>query len=190
MKENLIGFEANFLINKYTLESKMIEPEKLLDLIKNRRTIRCFKAEMIPEEEIKMILKAGQWAPSASNRQPWKFIVIKKKELIDKLAETAIYGKFLREAPVLIAIVGQVHENPNWYIQDTTLASMNMMLMAWSLDIGTCWLGSIDRERAKEKIGIKKDNFLLTILPFGYLREDIPEPPPRKDLKEITEFIE
>jgi len=169
---------------------EMLEPEKLLEFIKNRRTIRCFKDEMIPEEEIRMILQAGQWAPSASNRQAWEFIVIKNQELIKKLAGIAIYGEFVREAPVLIAIIGLVHENPNWYIQDTTLASMNMMLMAWSLGIGTCWLGSMDREKAKEILDIKKDNFLLTILPFGYLRRDVPKPPPRKDLKEITEFIE
>ncbi|TXT65567.1 MAG: putative NAD(P)H nitroreductase YodC [Promethearchaeota archaeon] len=168
---------------------KMIKPEELLKFIKDRRTIRCFKDEMIPEEEIEMILEAGQWAPSASNRQAWKFIVIKNKEMIEELSKIAIYGKFVREAPVAIAIVGEVHENPNWYIQDTTLASMNMMLEAWSLGIGTCWLGSMDREKAKQIIGIEKDNFLLTILPFGYLRRDEPKPPPRKDLDEITEYI-
>jgi nitroreductase len=167
----------------------MIEPEELLKFIKDRRTIRCFKDEMIPEEKIKMILEAGQWAPSASNRQAWKFVVIKNKEMIDELSKTAIYGKFIREAPVVVAIIGEVHENPNWYIQDTTLASMNMMLEAWSLGIGTCWLGSMDREKAKEIIGIKKDEYLLTILPFGYLSKDVPKPPQRKDLDEITEYI-
>lgn len=167
-----------------------MEPKKLLHFIKNRRTIRCFKDEMISDKELNMILEAGQWAPSASNRQAWKFIVIKNKDVIEKLSEVAIYGKFVREAPVAIAIVGETHENPNWYIQDTTLASMNMMLMAWSLNIGTCWLGSMDREKAKEILRIQKDNFLLTILPFGYLRREVPETPPRKELDEITEIID
>lgn len=169
---------------------KLVEPEEFLKIIKERRTIRCFRDEIISDKELNMILKAGQWAPSASNRQAWKFIIIKNKEIINKLAKVAIYGKFVREAPVVVAIVGLVHDNPNWYIQDTSLASMNMMLMAWVLNIGTCWIGSMDREKAKEIIGIDKDDFLLTILPFGYLRKKVPNPPPRKDLDEITEVIE
>jgi nitroreductase len=168
----------------------MIDPELFLEFLKSRRSIRCFKDEMISKDVIKMILEAGRWTPSASNRQAWRFIVIKNKEMIKKLSETAIYGKFIREAPVLVAIIGKVHENPNWYVQDTSLASMQMMLMAWSLNIGTCWIGSMDREKAKEIIGIKKDDFLLTILPFGYLREKIPNPPPRKDFDQIIEWIE
>jgi nitroreductase len=169
---------------------KLIEPEEFLKILKERRTIRCFKDEMISEKELNMILEAGKWAPSASNRQAWKFIVIKNKEIINKLAKVAIYGKFVREAPVVIAIVGFVHDNPNWYIQDTSLASMNMMLMAWVLKIGTCWIGSMDREKAKEIIGINKHDFLLTILPFGYLTKKVPNPPPKKDLDEIKEVIE
>jgi nitroreductase len=168
----------------------MIDPKEVLNLLKERRSIRCFSDKKIPDNELKMILEAGRWAPSASNRQAWKFIVIKNKKLIDKLAKTAIYGKFVKEAPLLIAIVGFVHENPNWYVQDTTLASMNMMLMAWALDIGTCWIGSMDRDKAKEMLGIDEDDFLLTILPFGYLSKPVPEPTYRKDLDEITEFIE
>ncbi|MGV9197672.1 MAG: nitroreductase family protein [Promethearchaeia archaeon] len=168
----------------------MVDPQELLSLIKERRSIRSFSEKMIPDEDLDMILEAGRWAPSASNRQAWKFIVIKKRELIEQLAKTAIYGKFVKEAPVLIAIVGFVHENPNWYVQDTTLASMNMMLTAWSLNIGTCWIGSMDRDKAKDLLGIKPDNFLLTILPFGYLSKPIPEPTYRKEINEITEIIE
>jgi nitroreductase len=168
----------------------MVKPQELLDLIKERRSIRCFSEKSIPDEEINLILQAGRWTPSASNRQAWKFIVVKKEALKEKLAKTAIYGKFVREAPLLIAIVGYVHENPNWYIQDTSLASMNMMLMAWSLNIGTCWIGSMDRDKAKKMLGIDEDDYLLTILPFGYLSKPVPEPTYRKELDEITEIIE
>ncbi|MEJ2248147.1 MAG: nitroreductase family protein [Candidatus Lokiarchaeota archaeon] len=168
----------------------MIEPKEFLDFLKSRRSIRCFSNEMLKKEEIEMILEAARSTPSASNRQAWKFIVITDRDTINKLSKQAIYGKFIREAPVLIAIVGDIHENPNWYVQDTSLASMQMMLMAWSLNIGTCWIGSMDRERAKEIIGIIPDNFLLTILPFGHLRKKVPNPTPRKNLEEITDWIE
>ncbi|TFF98411.1 MAG: hypothetical protein EU541_06880 [Promethearchaeota archaeon] len=170
--------------------SEMIEPKKFLEFLKDRRTIRCFKDEMISDKEIQMILEAGQWAPSSSNRQAWEFIVVKNKKMIKELSNTAIYGKFVREAPILIAIIGFVHDNPNWYIQDTSVASMNMMLMAWALGIGTCWIGSMDRTEAKEILGVHQDNFLLTILPFGYLRKEKPSPPGRKSLDDITKVIE
>jgi nitroreductase len=167
----------------------MIDPKEFLDFIKSRRSIRSFVSTDIPDNQIKMILEAGQWAPSASNRQAWKFIVIKKKELIKDLAKIANYGKFASEAPVVIAIVGFAGKNPKWYVQDTSIASMNMMLMAWSLNIGTCWIGSLNREKAKELLGLSKEDFLLTILPFGYIKGNIPNPTPRKELNKIVKEI-
>lgn len=167
----------------------MIDPEVFLRFIKNRRSIRSFQNQDISEKEIEMILEAGRWAPSASNRQAWKFIVIKKKELIKDLAKLAKYGKFVAEAPLVIAMVGFAGRNPKWYIQDTSLASMNMILMSWSLNIGTCWIGSLNREKAKELLGIPKEDFLLTILPFGYIKGNIPNPTSRKELNKITKEI-
>ena len=128
----------------------MIKPEDFLDFIKARRTIRNFQDKIISNKEIEMILEAGRWTPSASNRQPWEFIVIKNQEILKKISKTGIYGAPLRKAPLGIAIVGKKLENPNWYIQDTSLVSMNMMLMAWTLNIGMCWIGSMDRDSAKE----------------------------------------
>jgi nitroreductase len=128
----------------------MINPEEFLKFLKSRRSIRNFLDKMIADKDLEMILEAGRWTPSASNKQPWEFIIIKNKEFLKEISELAIYSKFMKRAPVAIAIVGKIKENPNWYVQDTTLVSMNMMLMAWSLGIGTCWIGSMDREKAKE----------------------------------------
>lgn len=168
----------------------MINPKNLLDFLKERRSIRNFKDTPIPDEEIEMILEAGRVSPSASNIQPWEFIIIKNKEIISRLASIAPYGRFISQAPVVIAIVGKIDENPRWYIQDTSLVSMNMMLMAWALGIGTCWIGSIDREKAKTILGIAGYDFLLTVLPMGYIRGEIPRPPPRKDMAKIKRIIE
>lgn len=167
----------------------MIKPEDFLDFIKARRTIRNFQDKIISNKEIEMILEAGRWTPSASNRQPWEFIVIKNQEILKKISKTGIYGAPLRKAPLGIAIVGKKLENPNWYIQDTSLVSMNMMLMAWTLNIGMCWIGSMDRDYAKELLGLGKDDFLLTILATGYIKGKIPKPTLRKDLDEITKDL-
>jgi nitroreductase len=168
----------------------MIDPEKLLEFLKERRSIRLFHDKPIKEKELKMILEAARWAPSASNRQPWEFIVIKNKEILVKLAKNMSYGKFMKEVPVAIAIVAKIKTSPKWYLIDTSLVSMNMMLMAWSLGIGTCWIGAMNREKAKEIIGLGANDHLLTVLPFGYIKDKIPEPTPRKALSKIVKYIE
>jgi len=167
----------------------MWHPEEFLEFLKGRRSTRSFQKENIKEEHLKMILEAGRWTPSASNRQPWEFIVIKDKTILQKISETAIYGKFFKQAPLAIAIVGKPSESPNWYHVDTSLVSMQMMLMAWALDIGSCWIGSMDREKVKSLIGIATEDYLLTILPFGYIKGNIPNPTLRKSLNQITSEI-
>ena len=167
----------------------MLDPEEFLEFLKGRRSIRAFQKEEIKEEHLKMILEAGRWTPSASNRQPWEFIIIKDKEILQKVSETAIYGKFFKRAPLAIAIVGKPSQSPNWYKIDTSLVSMQMMLMAWALDIGSCWIGSMDREKAKNLLGISKDDYLLTILPFGYIKGNIPKRILRKSLEQIMNEI-
>ena len=167
----------------------MIDPDVLLDFIKERRSIRAFQDKQIPEKEIEMILEAGRWAPSASNRQPWEFIVIKNRDILKKIARVTGYGWFIGEASFAVAIVGKPRISQNWYVVDTSLVSMNMMLMAWSLGIGTCWIGSMNKERAKEILVLGRKDYLLTVLPFGYIQGAIPDPTTRNPLRKIIKEI-
>jgi len=167
----------------------MINPEEFLAFLKERRSIRSYLNKPIPEKEIEMILEAGRWTPSASNKQPWEFLVIKNKELLRSISKKAFYGLHIKRAPVAIAIVGKIKENPNYYIQDTSFVSMSMMLMAWSLGIGTCWIGALERDVVKEMLGLDESDYLLTILPMGYIKGAIPKPPLRKSLSQITREI-
>jgi len=154
-----------------------------------RRSIRSFQDKSITEKELGMILEAGRWTPSASHRQPWEFIVIKNNEILEKISKNAFYGKFIKEAPVAIAIVGKIKTSSKWYLIDTSLVSMNMMLMAWTLGIGSCWIGAMNREKVKNLLGLKETDHLLTILPFGYIKGSIPEPKPRKPLNKIVKNV-
>jgi nitroreductase len=167
----------------------LIESEKFLKFLKERRTIRSFQDKEIPDEKINMILEAGRFSPSASNRQPWNFIVIKNKEILEQISKAAYYGKFIKTAPIAIAIVGKMNQSPKWYVIDTSLVSMSMMLMAWSLNIGTCWIGALNREKAKQILGLGKNDYLLTVLPMGYIQGNIPNPTPRKSLEKIKKEI-
>jgi len=167
----------------------MIKPEEFLAFLKERRSIRTYLDKAISDKEVEMILEAARWTPSASNKQPWEFIVIKNKEILREISKKAFYGKHIKRAPLAIAIVGKIKENPNYYIQDTSLVSMNMMLMAWSLGIGTCWIGALKREAVKELLGLEEDDYLLTILPMGYIKGNIPKPTLRKDLDQLKKEI-
>ncbi len=167
----------------------MIDPEVFLKFLKGRRSIRSFQDKSITEKELGMILEAGRWTPSASHRQPWEFIVIKNNEILEKISKNAFYGKFIKEAPVAIAIVGKIKTSSKWYLIDTSLVSMNMMLMAWTLGIGSCWIGAMNREKVKNLLGLKETDHLLTILPFGYIKGSIPEPKPRKPLNKIVKNV-
>ncbi|MFX1364465.1 MAG: nitroreductase family protein [Promethearchaeota archaeon] len=168
----------------------MIDPEIFLRFLKSRRSIRSFQDKPVKENELNMILEAGRWSPSASNRQPWEFIIIRNKETLEKLSKMSFYGKFMKGVPLVIAIVGKTKTSPKWYIIDTSLVTMNMMLMAWALGIGTCWIGAMNREKAKEIIGLGENDYLLTVLPFGYIEGKIPDPTSRKSLKNIIRWIE
>ncbi len=167
----------------------MINPEEFLAFLKERRSIRIYLDKLISNDEVEMILEAGRWSPSASNKQPWEFLVIKNKEVLKEISKKAFYGKHIKEAPLAIAIVGKIKENPNYYIQDTSLVSMNMMLMAWSLGIGTCWTGALKRDVVKEMLGLAENDYLLTILPMGYIKGNIPKPSLRKSLNQISREV-
>jgi len=167
----------------------MIKPEDFLAFLKDRRSIRSYLDKKISDKEVEMILEAGRWTPSASNKQPWEFLVIRNKEILREISKKAFYGRHIKRAPLAIAIVGKIKVNPNYYIQDTSLASMNMMLMAWSLGIGTCWTGALKRDAVKELLGLEENDYLLTILPMGYIKGNIPKPTLRKGLDQLKKEI-
>ncbi len=166
-----------------------MNPEDLLELMKERRSVRKFKPEPPTDEEINTILEAARWTQSASNRQPWRFIVIKNKETIEKLQSAARFGGFVSQAPLVIAIIGDKKRSPNWYVHDTSMVAHQMCLMAWSMGIGTCWIGSMDRDKAALVLELGKNEHVTTILPFGYFYSK-PSPTSRKDLKNMITTIE
>nr|MDO8118968.1 nitroreductase family protein [Candidatus Sigynarchaeota archaeon] len=164
-----------------------MEPTQLLDLMKARRSIRKFKPDPVSDDALHTILEAARWCQSASNKQPWRFIVVKNKDLIMKLTTHATYGSFLAQAPVSIAIVADTASK--WYLHDTCMASHQVCLMAWALGLGTCWIGSLDRDKAGATLGLKKHEFLTTILPIGYPNES-PVPTGRRKLESMVTTIE
>ena len=189
---------------------KSLQSDELLSLIKNRRSIRGFLKTPIPEEKINLILEAGRWAPSAENSQPWRFLVIKNREVIKEIAKTGLGGLVLKRAPVLIGVVSDLEpseiengistyagdpEKLNSIILMTThlccgLAIMNMLLMIHSLGIGACCVGAIDREFAKQVLWLKETEFLEILISVGYIKINVSKPTLRNELKDITRYID
>jgi nitroreductase len=164
--------------------------DKDIRLLKERRSIRSYDSRPIDDEILTKILDTARWCWSAVNRQPWRFYVIRNKELISKVAKECTTGPFATEAPVLVALVGDVNAQPNWYIQDLSFVSLQLALAAWTFGIGTCFIGDINREKVKELLNLKERDYLLTVLPLGYPYGGIPEPRPRKSLEEIVEYLD
>ena len=136
--------------------------------IRNRRTVREFKQEPIPEEVIHKILQAGRWAPSSSNSQPWHFVVVQDPITLKRLGEIATQGPFVANAPVVIVIAMENAPRPQL---DAGRAIQQMELVAWSEGLGTCFVGVRQEEQqraVKDLLGIPAELELITIMPYGY----------------------
>jgi nitroreductase len=164
--------------------------DKDIKLLKERRSIRRYDSRPIEKNILTQIFEITRWCWSAVNRQPWKFYVIRNEELISKVAKECTTGTFAAEAPVLVALVGDVDAQPNWYVHDLSFVSLQLALAAWTFGIGTCFIGNINRDKVKELLNLKENDYLLTVLPLGYPYGDIPEARPRKSLDDLVEYFD
>jgi nitroreductase len=168
-----------------------VQPDALLALLKARRSIRRYKPDPVPEELVTQLLEAGRWAPSASNRQPWRFVVVRDQAVRKAVAQHAAYY-FVRwvhveEAPLLIALCGDAG-NPvyrTFLHEDVGLAGAQIMLQAHALGLGTCWIGGLDRPAIAGILRVPADVEVVGLLTVGFPAED-PEPPGRKLLSELV----
>jgi nitroreductase len=165
---------------------------EVLKTIKNRRTIRRFNPNPIDEEMLQVILEAGRWAPSFSNLQPWKFIVIKEqglKNALDKAARESVLHLGINEAPVVILVCVDRRIDPLHAIEAGAAATQNMTLAAYSLGLGAGWIGiwGTEAEASIQKIFKFPETLrIVSLLPVGIPAES-PEGH-RKPIEEISQF--
>lgn len=157
---------------------------EVLEAIKTRRSIRKYKKDPVPQEKLEKILDAGRWAPSASNLQPWKFIVLSDFEVKERVAKLLAWGRFLAEAPMGIAVVADPGASSH-PVEDGSIAAYSMLLAAHAVGLGGCWLNpSASEEEVKEILGIPKEHRLISVISIGYPAEA--PSMTRKELKAIT----
>ena len=160
----------------------------LLDVVLSRRSIRKYKTREVPQETVEKILEAGRYAPSADNEQPWHFIVVTEPEVKRKLS-TGRWNSFIRDSAFTVvgcAYVGDDYSR-KWSTIDTTIALQNMVIAAWSLGIGSCWIGDFVEAEVKSMLHVPEDWRIISLISFGYPNET-PSDSPRKPLKEIISY--
>lgn len=163
----------------------------VFEAIRNRCSVRQFKPEVISDEILRKILEAARWAPSPFNTQPWEFIIIKDKETLKAISKFARYSGYLAAAPMAIAvIVPPVNEKFSWTESTgepkfaASMAVQCMLLAAWDLGVGTCWV-SIESDKVREILEIPRTHFVLTVIPVGY-----PEIMPPKHEENLRKKLE
>jgi nitroreductase len=137
----------------------------VLECVRARIETREFTPDPVPEDVIQKILEAGRWSPSQRNRQPWHFIVVQNHETLKQLGALAPSGSYIADAPLAIVVVTDGARVP---FIDGTRAISSMQLVAWEEGVGSCWVGSVEREGVKRLLSIPDACELITVLPFGY----------------------
>ena len=160
----------------------------VFEAIKTRRSVRKYKPEPIPEEHLWTILEAARLAPSAGNRQPWRFIVVRDRETIKKLAEIASEQLWIADAGAVIAALCMDKNDPavyeRWVERDVMTAVEHMVLTAWELGYGTCWVGAFKQKDVKDLLGVPDPMFVINLLPIG-VPDHTPDARARKPFEEI-----
>jgi len=149
----------------------------MLELIKRRRSIRKYTDEPVSDADIKALLEAAMAAPSASNLQPWEFIVVREEGLRRKLAETHPWSRMCADAPVVFVICGDERRSDHW-VEDTSAATENLLLAATGLGLGAVWVAIYPRphreEHVRNLLGIPPELRILCLVPVGHPAESKP----------------
>ena len=145
-----------------------------LELAEKRRSVRAYKPDEVPEELVQTVLEAGRLAPSACNKQPWRFIVVRSET--GRRALGAAYAReWFWKAPVVIAVCilpkeawTRSYDGQNYAMVDGTLAMDHMTLAAAELGLGTCWIGAFDPAAVREILGLPDGVEVVGMTPLGF----------------------
>ena len=170
---------------------------EISEAIKGRKSIRAFKTQEVPKETVERLVDAARHAPSAGNIQPWDFVIVRKREIKNKLAQAA-HQAFIEEAPVVIVVCADENRSSIRYgfrgvtlycIQDTAAATQNLLLTAYSLGLGACWIGACDENEARKALNAPIGVRTVAMIPIGYPNKT-PSQRSRKPLSQIIHYEE
>jgi nitroreductase len=145
----------------------------VMDAIKTRKSVRAYMDRPVEEDKLSVILEAGRLAPSASNRQEWRFVIVRETETRKKIAQAAGNQEFIAEAAVVIVACAETDERVMMcgqacYPIDVAIALDHITLAAVELGLGTCWIGHFDEAEVKKILGIPDAIHVVELMPLGY----------------------
>lgn len=156
----------------------------LLTAIRTRRSVREFRDDPVPEEVLRGLLDAANWAPSAGNLQSRDFIVVRERATREALARAALDQEFVAEAPVVVVVCGNAKRVSGRYgargrelymIQDAAAATQNLLLAAHEAGLGAVWVGAFDESATAAILSLPAHVRPLALVPLGP-PEESPEP--------------
>ncbi|MEM0199519.1 MAG: nitroreductase family protein [Desulfurococcaceae archaeon] len=157
-----------------------------LEFLRSRRSIRKFKDQPPPLEEVLKAIDVARFAPSAKNAQPWRFILVKDPDVKSKLSRIHPAAKPLERAPLAVVVACNIDESPVSYMLDCSAATVYFLLAAHALGLGTVWIQTMRNiENIREVLGMPSSTVPIAIVAVGY-PDEAPEPPPRKPLESVV----
>lgn len=153
-----------------------------LEAIRKRRSVRKYTGEPIPREDLEQIVDAGRLAASGNNKQPWEFIVITERTMIERLK---IASQWMEKAGAIIAVV--MDPSSTWWKEDGAAAVENILIASTALGYGSCWLEGYTlplEGKLKNLLGIPGEKRLLTLIPLG-----VPVEWPTRPKKPLAEVM-
>jgi nitroreductase len=162
--------------------------------IKTRKSIRAFTEKRVTEREVRRLIEAARWAPSAGNLQPWEFIIVRDPKVKHGLCEAAMNQTLIERASVVIVVCADPVRSSKRYgsrgtnlycLQDTAAATQNILLTAHATGLATCWIGAFNEEAAKRVLRVPDEIRPIAIVPIGHPAEK-PRARVRRSQDEIT----
>lgn len=145
-----------------------------MDAILTRRSIRKYTKEPVPTNIIKELLEAAMCAPSADNEQPWQFIVINDRRILDEIPNVHPYSNMLRQASVAILVCGDktLSKGKDFWVQDCAAATENILIDVQEKSLGAVWLGIYPNEEVVKSIQklleLPSNIIPFSLIPVGY----------------------
>lgn len=181
--------------------------KSFLDLATNRRSVRKYKSEPVPEEVLMRILTAGQMAPSGNNSQPWRFIIVNDAKTKEELFKVAGRQEWILSAPLTIAIVAdlkaklpqnrmdeEISIDDNRHInlllksvRDASIAADHIVMAAADEGLGSCWIALYEQDDICPVLDVPRHCYVVAIVTIGYPDEK-PDAKPRKRLSDIASW--
>jgi len=145
-----------------------------IQALMSRRSIRRYTREEVSEDTVKLLLEAAMSAPSAGNEQPWHFVVIRQRRILDAIPSVHPYSQMLREASLGIVVCGDLSLEVynGFWVQDCSAATQNILIAAHALGLGAVWLGFyplVDRVAGlKRMLSLPEQIIPLSIVSVGW----------------------